>query len=127
MNISIIDDDPIYQFTARKMLERLGIVNEITLYSDGDTALDALKQIDNPSVYPDIFFVDINMPVCGGWEFIERLREINQTGLNGSKIYVVSSSIDKEDEERAAKTEGVRGYIVKPLSKNLLLKLLTEG
>ena len=77
LNISIVDDDKIYQFTAKKIVESIGITNTIQPFYNGEEAINFLREnIDKSELIPDIIFLDINMPIKGGWNFLEDFIEI---------------------------------------------------
>src|SRR5271156_2593794 len=48
-----------------------------------------------------VLFLDINMPVMNGWEFLDRFEELDPFIKNRIKIYILSSSVDKRDIEKA--------------------------
>ncbi len=71
-NICVIDDDEIYQFTIVKILESIKVDKKILIFSDGEEALDYM--IDNlykDEELPDVIFLDINMPIMDGFQFME--------------------------------------------------------
>jgi len=70
---------------------------------------------------PNIIMSDIKMPGMNGLEFIERVRKVNQV----VKIIIVSAYDHFEYAKDAVKF-GVEDYILKPLSKNKLIEVITE-
>ena len=72
LTICLIDDDSIYQFTAKRIIELLNPLQKVLVFSNGKEAIDyfqASTQCNNE--IPDVIFLDINMPVMNGWEFLE--------------------------------------------------------
>jgi len=121
--ICIIDDDVIYQFTCKKIIHSLALPHELISFSNGQDALDYLKDhalIKND--LPDFIFLDINMPIMNGWQFLADYENIKNQLSKPNQIYLVSSSIDSEDIERAAENKLLSGYINKPISKEKILK-----
>jgi len=65
---------------------------------------------------PELIFLDINMPVMNGWEFLNEFKNIRANIDNKLLLYVVSSSIDPMDYQKAKEIEIVDGYLSKPVS-----------
>jgi two-component SAPR family response regulator len=119
----VIDDDFIYQFTIKKILSNLSLPIDIIIFQNGQLALDFLTEnVENESVLPDLIFLDINMPVKNGWQFLEDYESLHTKLKKQNQIYLVSSSIDSQDTEKAAKNKLLSGYIYKPVTKEKILK-----
>jgi YesN/AraC family two-component response regulator len=86
-------------------------------FGDGREAIDYLKDPRNSNHLPDVLFVDINMPVMNGWEFIDAFEEIRSQLGNCITLYVISSSIDLEDIKRAKNNTLIVDYLLKPIDK----------
>lgn len=111
--ICIIDDDPIVQFTLSKQIERLPAASVIFSFLDGEQALQFFKS--KPKNLPDIIFVDINMPILDGWEFIEQFMPIYPSLKKNIPLYVLSSSDFEDDVEKSKKFPIISNYLIKPL------------
>lgn len=127
MKLWVIDDDSIYQMLTKRMVEKSHPDIQVISFLNGKLAFDQLTaamQADNPEEMPSVVFLDINMPVMNGWEFLDAMiQEQFNTRLN-ARIYIVSSSIDKSDFEKAKTYDNVSDYLVKPLSKSDFEKYL---
>jgi len=112
MKIWLIDDDNVTNMLNRFFLEEHYPSLEIRSFIYASEALEELKQgRDNPN----FILLDINMPGMNGWEFLDALQ---QSEISSSKlpiIYMLSSSLDPEDEAKARKSALVKGFISKPL------------
>ncbi|MGI8951372.1 MAG: response regulator [Chitinophagaceae bacterium] len=125
LNICIIDDDRIYQFAAKKTIEATRLAKKITVFSNGEEAIEYLKSIANDlNQIPDIIFLDINMPVMNGWEFLEAYKTMQFLQKKLINIYVVSSSVSDYDIVRSKEFSAVSGYVIKPVCKDKFLELL---
>jgi CheY-like chemotaxis protein len=124
----IIDDDDIYQFTTSLLLEKSDLVNKIIVFSNGLTAINFLKdEISNIENIPDLLFLDINMPVMDGWEFLEEYLLIKHMMPKTVVIYMVSSSVDERDILKAKSISALSGYLVKPISSQNIMKVILEA
>lgn len=124
--VAVVDDDRIYQFTATKSLQLTQSVNEILPFLAAEEALDFLKaNAENVSLLPDFIFLDINMPVMDGWMFLEGFEKIGPLLKKDVIIYMVSSSIDPSDINRANSNPLIKEYITKPISIDKLSSLLS--
>ena len=106
--IALVDDDRNILTTLSIALQAEGYITRI--YTDGETALDALRQ--NP---PDLAVFDIKMPRMDGMELLQRLRESSDLPV----IFLTSK--DEEQDEAAGLAMGADDYIAKPFSQQLLL------
>lgn len=125
--VCIIDDDEIYQFTAKRTLAMTDMASKILMFNDGEEAIDFLTEnIHNLEELPDIIFLDLNMPVMDGWDFIEEYTTLKPKLNKNIILYVVSSSVYDEDIKRAKSISEVTDYIVKPISIDQYKVILTE-
>ena len=126
-NICVVDDDNIFQFTMKLSLKPIDNINEIRFFSDGLAAIDyILDNFNNPKKIPDIIFLDINMPVMDGYQFIEEYRKIKSKLSKKIIIYMLSSSIDPVDLEKVKLIDEVSYYITKPIKHDVLKDLFQE-
>lgn len=112
------------------MVEKANSSIDVSSYLNGKLALDALEQaLENEltDLLPGVIFLDINMPVMNGWEFLDLLIEKDIKSKLHARIYIVSSSIDKSDFEKAKTYDNVADYLVKPLSRSDFVKYLGDA
>jgi CheY-like chemotaxis protein len=110
--IFLVDDDPINNLINKRLLGKFGIYENISEFLDAEDALIALSKLpENQTV---IIFLDLNMPVLNGWEFLDKYMHLCQDRRD--KIVILSSSIDFLDREKADLYELVSGFLEKPLT-----------
>jgi CheY-like chemotaxis protein len=125
LNIFLVDDDRIYQFTARKTLESMGLASQVSIFSDGEEAIEFIRQhLKDANSLPDVIFLDINMPLMDGWEFIDEFEKLD---LNGKKVsvYMVSSSVDETDLKKSKEHAIIKDYIIKPVGRTRFEQLIS--
>lgn len=124
--ILFIDDDPITLMLCKMVIKKALFSNEIITAKNGEEALkyfDTLKQINSDSEFkkqPQLIFLDLNMPVMGGWEFLDSFSTADYSDYNHTKVIILSSTIDPEDLEKSKKYPMVIDFLSKPISKEML-------
>jgi CheY-like chemotaxis protein len=108
--IALVDDDKVFQLTTLRTIQAAKLTDRILQFENGEEALSFLKEhaAESESL-PDYIFLDINMPFVDGWMFLEDYATL-KTGLKKDiSIYMVSSSIDPRDVNRARGKQGCSG------------------
>ena len=126
----IIDDDKIYVNLVRKIIEIKKLSENLLIFKNGLEALDYFKLILSNLIeekLPEIIFLDLNMPVMDGWEFLDEFVKIKNNFDNKISLYVVSSSIDPRDLERAKSFNLVTGYLIKPIELKKFEKIFERN
>jgi two-component system, chemotaxis family, chemotaxis protein CheY len=125
--IALVDDDTIFQFTATRLIESAKLSSKILHFENGRDALRYLEEnAPHSDLLPDFLFLDINMPFIDGWMFLEDFTKIKPSLCKVVKIYMVSSSIDPRDMNRAKDFVDVKDFVVKPLTLEMFSNLLIE-
>lgn len=109
LTVVLIDDDPISTFVTEKLIEK-NVQEPVRFFkfSDPKKALIELRKIR-----PNFLFLDLNMPEMDGWSFLDSLNGESKD----TNIYILSSSVDERDINRAASYKMVKDYLAKPLVK----------
>lgn len=125
--IYIIDDDEIFQFITKKSFERLERKDELHFFLNGEDALQSIKEfISDGKPLPDLIFLDINMPIMDGWDFLAELEALIDGSEKKPNIYMVSSSIDDKDLVKSKTYSMIKDYIVKPIKDVNIKEILNE-
>jgi len=126
-----IDDDPLCLLLAEVVIKQSNVTNEIHLAESGPAALSLLNNIHStgnqlaPRDLSTLIFLDLNMPVMNGWEFLEAFEKNYQHLCGLVKIVILTSSIDTADIIRSRQYKIVSDYIPKPITAEVLKKLQT--
>ena len=114
--MGIIDDDTIYQFILTSIINKNRLAENILSFSDGEKAIQYfMNNKTNSEKIPDILFLDVNMPIMDGWMFIEEYARIKKEIIKKTAIFMLSSSVNPIDIERAGKIAEISDYIIKPI------------
>jgi CheY-like chemotaxis protein len=114
--VLLVEDNPVNQMVARKMLEKIGI--ESTLAADGQEALNKLEQERFDAV-----LMDCQMPVMDGFEAARRIRE--REGLSALPVIAMTANVMEGDREKCI-SAGMNDYIGKPVVEADLKKILAR-
>ncbi len=113
----IIDDDAIAVFGLKRTMATIGFTANLSIFENGLDALENFGQLlEDGSDLPTLIFIDLNMPVLDGWGFMDEFTKLLPTEKKRPKIFIMTSSIDVRDIEKA-KTFGLEAnYLIKPVS-----------
>lgn len=122
--IWIVDDDQFYVFVLKKLISKNSLCNEILSFTNGEEAIVHLGEVINSQEdFPDLIILDINMPLMDGWEFLEEYINIKHLIEREIPIYMVSSSINPIDIEKARSYPQISDYILKPIKMDDLKRI----
>ncbi|MFS4468831.1 response regulator [Maribacter sp. 2210JD10-5] len=121
----LIDDDPIFIYGTKRIMQEIDFCDSIIIYNNGQEALDGLMAISEAGEkIPQYIFLDLNMPIMNGWEFLDEFAQIPNENLQKTVIYIISSSVDPRDLEKVKNYKTVNNYILKPITPNDLESIL---
>ncbi|EMR04192.1 response regulator [Cesiribacter andamanensis] len=112
-----IDDDEINNFILQELFADEPDLT-LTFYSDSPAAYERLRSLarDTPEQLPDIIFMDIKMPILDGFEFLDRLKEEGFLNDKPVDIFLLSSTLDSRDVQRATSYASIKELVTKPLT-----------
>jgi len=94
------------------------------VFKSGQEIVNYLEQSPDTSI--DLIFLDIRMPVMGGFEVLEAMTTMGAERFKSTRIYVLSSTLDDRDLQRAKETPLVTDFIGKPMSFDTMRSILAE-
>jgi CheY-like chemotaxis protein len=113
--ILLVDDDYVDNFLNKRILEEMNVADEVLVCVN---SLEALQWLNTH--YPELIFLDINMPVMNGLELLETLH---QAGVPECPVVILSSSSHPDDLVKAAELK-VAYFLVKPLTQDKVRKMM---
>lgn len=126
--IGVVDDDSVYRFTIKMTIDLLKLPYRVLSFADGDEVLNFIKDnLDSEEGLPDILFLDVNMPIMDGWDFLDEFEKLYPRLNKAIKVYMVSSSIDERDAYRSKQFSVVTDYLVKPVTEEFLEEILSNN
>ena len=119
-HVLLVEDDPITVMVCDRVIKMTLFAENVKSCENGKIGIDYLSAFEEGSKPPEIIFLDINMPVMNGWDFLEEFEKIKSRFNTLPRIYLLSSTVDPEDYKKAKKFSLVQEFISKPLSKEAL-------
>ncbi len=121
-----VDDDPITLMLCKKVILKAHLSKEIDSAINGE---DAIRYFDNLlsekdagiDNYPQLIFLDLNMPVMNGWEFLDIFsKNPYAENFSKTKVIVLSSTIDPDDIDKSKNYSMVIEFLSKPITSEIL-------
>jgi CheY-like chemotaxis protein len=125
--VMLLDDSELDNFINEKMIEASHFSERIYVSTHGQSALEFLNNLSvageaSCSIYPQLIFVDLNMPVIDGFQFIKNLKA-NPKNCPEPKLVILTSSVSDDDRLRALEISPDIVFLHKPLTEDMLKQL----
>ena len=128
--ILCVDDDPITLMLCKMVISKSSFATEIITAQNGEEALNYFDDLKLNNLgaeikkYPSLVFLDLNMPVMDGWEFLDHFsKEEYTSAFKKTKVIVLSSTIDPNDIEKSKTYPMVLDFLSKPITKEIVENL----
>jgi CheY-like chemotaxis protein len=130
--VLLVDDDESDNFFHKRVIEKAGITERIGIALNGKEALDFLvlkgdyRQSDSPYCQPELIFLDINMPVMDGWEFLEEYHKLEEVQKGNIVFILLTTSLNPADKTRAKKVIERVHFQFKPLTLDIINTIIQK-
>ncbi|MFP4105428.1 MAG: response regulator, partial [Phycisphaerae bacterium] len=118
LRILLAEDNPVNQQVATKMLSKLG--HQVLLAPDGKQAVEMYRR-----EMPDMIFMDVQMPLMGGLDATDAIRELEQQSGRHVPIIAMTAHAMKGDRQRCLDA-GMDDYLPKPIKKSVLQEMIEQ-
>jgi CheY-like chemotaxis protein len=130
--ILLIDDDEATNYLSNLIIGEADCSCNITTRQTAKAALNYIADSAAPGgktntlPYPDLIFLDINMPAMDGWEFLRKYREIKNNTVHTPIIIMLSASINPDDKLKALKIPEVSDIHSKPMTPEIINTIVAK-
>jgi CheY-like chemotaxis protein len=126
--VLLIDDNELDNFINQKVMEAHCFAETIYTASNGRSAIDLIKnlQLIAEETFPEIIFIDLNMPLLDGFQFIEYCLSEPTLKDRKTKLVVLTSSVNDDDKKRVEAYKQNITFLHKPLSPKILEFLVAQ-
>lgn len=118
-SVFVIDDERFDRVFCERIIRRAGSVSELHLFASAEEALERLK---TEPQYPNVIFLDINMPRMNGFDFLAEAEPLLLGKTPSPLVYMLTTSGNVADRERAMAFDCVHAYLNKPLTLQDLMQ-----
>ena len=123
--VMLVDDSELDNFINEKIIESSCFAKKVYVNTGSKSALEFLKNLcitgENPTaIFPKVIFIDLNMPIIDGFQFIHFLMETKNEYISKCKLVILTSSVHPEDRKKAAAISNSITFLNKPLTEQLL-------
>ncbi len=123
----LIDDDEIFTYIIKKIIEESDIAEQITIFNNGRDAINYLSEVaEEETLLPKVIFLDLNMPLLDGWGFLDEYIRLKPKMCKKINLYVITSSVSTYDHERSKQYSDITDFIVKPLAKEKFISIIKK-
>jgi len=122
--VMVIDDSPLERFLAETIIKNSQFGEEVISFNSAVEGLAYLESLESdPERFPDVLFVDIQMPLMNGFQFLDKFMEFPDAIKHKCKIVMYSSTLDDKDYIRMRRYPVIRKFLTKPLSEEMLRRI----
>jgi CheY-like chemotaxis protein len=121
--VMIIDDNVLDVYIASKLIKSCNFAATILEYNNATDALEYLKDNQNTiTALPQIIFVDLYMPLLGGFEFLDKFKILPPSVIDNCQIVMISSTIDDHEISKAKLDKRISRFAVKPITSDFFMR-----
>ncbi|WP_394342345.1 response regulator [Sediminitomix flava] len=126
--ILLVDDREVDNYINTLICQDTGLVEIIDSCKNGKDAIDYLSTKGDDDNYPkpDIIFLDINMPIMNGWEFLEAYDQLDKDKQGGKVIIMLTTSLNPDDIARAKQYTSLDEFRSKPMTKEMFIDIIEK-
>jgi len=126
-HVMVVDDDTYTIELYRMIIAWTPFRNYLRTEVNPVTALEVLEGLYHhpEGGFPDYVLLDLSMPEMHGYDFIREFEDRFPSMKNRTRFIITTSSVIREEEEKAAEFDSIREFLVKPIPRDYIESLIT--
>ncbi|WP_108803862.1 response regulator [Aquimarina sp. Aq107] len=120
--ILLVDDSKATNFFNKTIILKTNCVEEVVLATNGENALQSIQTV----AIPEIIFLDLNMPIMNGWEFLEQYDKLSDSCKNTIIVVLLGAKLNEEQERKLKSFPQVMEFRDKMLTKEIVLEIVSK-
>jgi CheY-like chemotaxis protein len=122
-DIWFVDDDEIFRFIVKGMMDKTDFAERTDYFDDGDRAIMKMIEVAKSGRnVPKLMFLDLSMKHLEGWQMLDLMNEFE----TDTKVVILTSSVGLKDRARAEREPLVQGYLTKPVDQSQIVRYIEE-
>jgi len=118
----LVDDSNSTNFFNKTIIQKTDCVEEVLIATNGSNAMQYLQS----DTIPEIIFLDLNMPIMSGWEFLEQHNQLSAAHKNSRIIVMIGAKLSEEEENTLKSFPQVTEFREKMLTKEIVLEIVSK-
>lgn len=127
--ILLIDDNKADNAFHQIKIRKAEVCDMVSVATTGMQALSYLQkaaQQDQEFPKPDLIFLDINLPGMDGFDFLDEFHKLNDQLKSNTKVIMLTTSLNPDDQTRALNYKEVKNFLNKPLTVELIQRTVSS-
>lgn len=124
-NVLLVDDDESTNRYHEIIINQLGFEGAVQKAKNGKVALDLLHEVKD-AAFPEVIFLDLNMPVMDGFRFVELFQKTDVFKEKKPTVIVLTTSLIPEEKKRVLKNRNIHMFLNKPMNKKSLQDIIDK-
>lgn len=127
-SILLVDDDEATNYIHEVVIKRFDPNINVIAVENGQEGIEYLRSINDEGSHPcpDLIFLDINMPIMNGWEFLSNYKNLPLNQKGDIIVVMLTTSLNPDDKLRAEQIEEINDFANKPLTKDLFTEIANK-
>jgi len=131
-NVMLLDDDDLVNFINQKVMESCHFSKNIYINTSAKSALEFINNLTKlgdagKDLVPQVIFIDLNMPLMDGFQFIQTLLKNQNEHIQNTKLVILTSSVYDIDRIKAKEISDNIEFLNKPLTKQMLESIMVNA
>ncbi len=120
----IVDDNAADRLITRILLDNKIKMGEVIEFPSGKEVLNWLTEQESDPSECYVVILDIRMPGMDGFEFLSAYENFSEALKKVTHIFMLSSTLDPFDIERAQRNPNVISFLEKPIQPEIIERLM---